>query len=192
MIYEPYELCFVIGSNIQGAITEVWLMQKDLVEAHDPAGLNPVDSSSTLGLPAKLVRTPPGQPGMTAYMGEPEQARKDLEAAGITEAPIAWSTDTDTMIYVTKESEFDTDIAPKARVLHTAETMNMAGKPMTVIRLFHRFPGEADWPATMESLPENVSCSIDKLDSDGRFFTLHPKTLVSTWLGKANVAEDIA
>lgn len=192
MSLDANELCYVIGSFHQGMMTEVWLVEKSLVDARDEAGLEAVDSSRILGLPAKLVRTPPGTRGMTAFMGNGEEARKALDAAGITEAPIAWNIEKSSLVYVTKESEVDTRIAPRSRVLHAIETVQVNGSQMTKVTLYHRFPGEADWAATMDSLPDTVSCSIESLDDNGVFYTLHPQKLVSEWLVKSRVALDIA
>lgn len=188
-MYDPKDLMFVVGTGHMGRMVEILLLERDLVMERDPDGLTPIDSSSTLGLPPKLGRTPAGQRGVVGFMGKGEEARKALTDIGMEEAPVAYSHEQGAFVYVTKDSDTDSRITPRTRTLYEAEDVTMGGLTATKFRIFHRFPGEPDWSATMESLSDAVKRAIPFLDEDGSFVTIHPRATVEAWLEKAKVVQ---
>jgi hypothetical protein len=191
MSYDPEDLMFVVGATIQGLMTEIWMLDKKKVLAQDPDGLQGVDTSRVLGLPYQYNKTLEGHPGLSSFMGTAEEARKALEAAGVQEAPVTIDVDRECLAYVTKNYKKDGLYGIEARCLHHLETVEMGGVKATKIFFYHRFPGEEDWVATLESLPPVVAASIPHLDENGTFITLMDPDMLTGWLEQGKVAKDL-
>lgn len=172
-IFEPSDCAFAVGGvQAGGMMTEIFILERSLVEARDPRGLTPINASRMLGKPDKLVL---GQSGnmLSAYYGTGEQARKALKEAGFLEAPVVFQKDLK-MAYVDR---FDTEtkgLRPVERILHVWQGDNLV--------FIGRFPSEPDRYVERHELPKMVqNCLPPYSPQTGIAFVQH-KEPFAKWL----------
>lgn len=176
------DLAFAVGAQrMGGALTELYILDRTLVEARDPAGLIPIDASRALGLPHKMRATPSG---MGAYMGTAEQARTALTEAGLMEAPMAVLPESDTpLAYVDRfGNDGQGGIRPQERLVHEWREGRLF--------IIGRFPGEADRLLGHRDLPDTLRPHLPAFEgADGVALAQDP-ALVSAWLEQvASIAQ---
>ena len=178
---------FFVRIGYSKQMTEVWLLDKEKIEAGDEEGLEGLDTSKIVGLPLKYRRTSPGKKGISAFMGSVDECREAFESIGIQEAPVAWNKADKSLIFAHKDMKQEDHIVPKVRTLYEYEEIDYDGLTVSKFKLFQRFPGEKDWVCKKSDLKGEINNAIPYLDDDGVFLTVHPGRLVKAWLELGNI-----
>ena len=178
-LYTPTDLAFAIGSQrVAGAMTELFILDRDLVEDRDPEGLIPINATRSIGLPPKLRVT---STGLAAYQGTAEEARKALTAVGMLEAPVAVPPDMDGALTYAQRFGADEgeDIRPHERLLHTWRDDRLF--------IIGRFPGEEDRLVGRDGLPEGMQAHFPAFVGEAGVALAHDRQIISDWLTAAKI-----
>lgn len=165
-------LAFAVGNSHYGkTFTRIYLLDRDGIEARDPAALIPVDATRGVGLPPRLRTFATGH---NEFLGDPEAARAALKQAGLVEAPIAvLGEEPIELAYATREG--GEGIRPQERILHAWRDGRLF--------IFGRFPGEQDRYLGQADLPDNLRPHFPFFEGKEGLHCAHDPAWVGAWLG---------